>query len=394
MASYRGAATISAIGVPPTGRHPETYHAADAGLARRLRARHRQAQDQALRSDRRPADRRHAAALHGRPDPERSRRRSPRPSAWAGGRPIRRPPPSCSRRPASRSAATPGRRPTASRSPCASWSRARRGPVMTRAGSMIVRAVAPVRHRRQGRRGAGHAADAARRRRFRHHHQLERRDLGRPPGPLLLPRQLALAVRRAARQAAAAAQLAALVATPSSTRSSSRSATIGFDDPKGDRARPRVRQARRARDADHPADVLQRLHGDGSRPTGPATRRPDDPYTDPVPNWANSRSMFVKLKPQELSPAPRPWSSRQMPGSLMRRLPGYVASGSASSCSWSSSASTSTYVITHATPIDPVEQSIAAVTSFGNTAPEAIDVDAAVAARALRPDRARRSSST
>src|SRR5947207_11390798 len=31
------------------------------------------------------------------------------------------------------------------------------------------------------------------------------------------------------------------------------------------------------------------------------------------------------------------------------------------------------YVITHATPIDPVEQSIAAVTSYGNTAPEAIE---------------------
>jgi peptide/nickel transport system permease protein len=30
------------------------------------------------------------------------------------------------------------------------------------------------------------------------------------------------------------------------------------------------------------------------------------------------------------------------------------------------------YVITHATPIDPVEQSIAAVTSFGNTSPDAI----------------------
>lgn len=30
------------------------------------------------------------------------------------------------------------------------------------------------------------------------------------------------------------------------------------------------------------------------------------------------------------------------------------------------------YIITHATPIDPVEQSIAAVTSFGTTAPEAI----------------------
>jgi peptide/nickel transport system permease protein len=31
-----------------------------------------------------------------------------------------------------------------------------------------------------------------------------------------------------------------------------------------------------------------------------------------------------------------------------------------------------TYVITHMTPIDPVEQSIAAVTTFGNTSPEAI----------------------
>jgi peptide/nickel transport system permease protein len=31
------------------------------------------------------------------------------------------------------------------------------------------------------------------------------------------------------------------------------------------------------------------------------------------------------------------------------------------------------YVVTHATPIDPVEQSIAVVTSYGNTAPEAIE---------------------
>jgi peptide/nickel transport system permease protein len=31
------------------------------------------------------------------------------------------------------------------------------------------------------------------------------------------------------------------------------------------------------------------------------------------------------------------------------------------------------YAITHATPIDPVEQSVAAVTSYGSTAPEAID---------------------
>jgi peptide/nickel transport system permease protein len=32
------------------------------------------------------------------------------------------------------------------------------------------------------------------------------------------------------------------------------------------------------------------------------------------------------------------------------------------------------YAITHATPIDPVEQSVAAVTAYGNTAPEAIDL--------------------
>ena len=31
-------------------------------------------------------------------------------------------------------------------------------------------------------------------------------------------------------------------------------------------------------------------------------------------------------------------------------------------------------MITHATPIDPVEQSISAVTSFGNTAPDAIEM--------------------
>lgn len=33
-----------------------------------------------------------------------------------------------------------------------------------------------------------------------------------------------------------------------------------------------------------------------------------------------------------------------------------------------------TYVITHATPIDPVEQTITAATSFGTTSPEAIEM--------------------
>ena len=38
---------------------------------------------------------------------------------------------------------------------------------------------------------------------------------------------------------------------------------ISFDDPEGHRARQGVRQARRPGNADHPADVLQRLHDDG-----------------------------------------------------------------------------------------------------------------------------------
>ena len=48
MASYRGAATISAIGVPPTGTQPRLLPRAARGLAQELRDRHRQAQDQAL----------------------------------------------------------------------------------------------------------------------------------------------------------------------------------------------------------------------------------------------------------------------------------------------------------------------------------------------------------
>jgi peptide/nickel transport system substrate-binding protein len=72
MASYRGAATISAIAIPPTGTHTGLLPQPAAGLAGRLRARYRPAGDPPLRSDDRPADRRHAAALHGRPDPERS----------------------------------------------------------------------------------------------------------------------------------------------------------------------------------------------------------------------------------------------------------------------------------------------------------------------------------
>ena len=39
--------------------------------------------------------------------------------------------------------------------------------------------------------------------------------------------------------------------------------TIDFDDPEGHRTRPRLSEARGAGDADHSADVVQRVHGDG-----------------------------------------------------------------------------------------------------------------------------------
>ena len=189
MAAYRGAATISAIGVPPTGN-------ASGGLSRAdgRRGSSDFEVDTGKRKikpydpDGRQADRRHAAALDGRPDPVRSEGDRARPSAAAGGRPIRRPRRNCWRRPASPSEA-------------AAWHHAGRqavhGPRHGRgrpaAGDDPRRhddraAMEAGRHRCADRRRAGHAADAARRRRFRHLHRLERRDLGRPPGPVLLPR--------------------------------------------------------------------------------------------------------------------------------------------------------------------------------------------------------------
>ena len=83
----------------------------------------------------------------------------------------------------------------------------------------------------------------------------------------------------------------------SSTRSSRRSARSASTTKRGIELGQEYVKLVVARDADHPADVLQRVHGDGRRPTGPATRRAEDPYTNPVPNWANSRYMMVKLSP-------------------------------------------------------------------------------------------------
>ena len=117
MASYRGAATISAIAIPPTGTHTESYHAADGGVAQGFRARYRQAQDQAVQPGGRQGDRRDAAAFAWATRSRRIPRRSRSPSAWAGGSPTRRPRPNCCRPRVSPSAATTGTRPTARSSP-------------------------------------------------------------------------------------------------------------------------------------------------------------------------------------------------------------------------------------------------------------------------------------
>ena len=244
-------------------RIPETYHAPMEEWLKDVRDRHRQAQDQAVRPDRRQADRRHAAALDGRADPDRPEGDRQVLRHAAGGSPIRRPRRSCSRRPATPSAATPGSRRTASRSPSASWSRANLRPVMTRAGSMIVQQWRQFGIDAKIDIAQGTLADAPRRRRFRHADQLERRDLGRPPGPR--PTSSTAGTRSSSRRPASRSRRA----TGSAGRSPELDKIIEqirsdrLRRSEGDRARPRVRQARRPRDADHPADGLQRLHGDG-----------------------------------------------------------------------------------------------------------------------------------
>ena len=66
----------------------------------------------------------------------------------------------------------------------------------------------------------------------------------------------------------------------------------------GRRAGTGVLQARRTGDADYPAHGVQCLHDHGHHLLHgyPSI---DDPYTDPVPNWANTKYMFVKIKPKK-----------------------------------------------------------------------------------------------
>ena len=125
------------------------------------------------------------------------------------------------------------------------------------------------------------------------------------------------------------------------------------------------------------------------------------PYTDPVPNWANTKYMMVKLKPTASTSAASASSPDQARGGAEgpaltwphrrdgRSRPASARRGIAAMPSMNGYAVyllrrlgqfalvvfigiNIAFIVTHATPIDPVEQTIAAATQFGSTSPEAI----------------------
>ena len=172
-------------------------------------------------------------------------------------------------------------------------------PVMTRAGSMIAE-----QWRRFGIDATTESAQAAFLTRrnggdFEVGHLLERRDLGRPSRPQLLPRQLAFGVRQAGRRGADAAQLVALV--ESGARQDHRADPRDpFDDPKGvELGKEYVKLAVQ----EMPIIPLMSYNVftmmDETYWTGYPTAA--DPYTNPVPNWGNSRYMMVRLKPRAVA---------------------------------------------------------------------------------------------
>jgi peptide/nickel transport system substrate-binding protein len=176
MATYRGAATISAIEVPPTGMHPAAYHQPMEEWLKGFEIDTGKRKVKPLRSDRRQTDRRHAASLDGRADsgdPKEIARAFG--MGWWKTDPRRRR--SC-RRPASASVAPLGSRRTGKPFTVRVMVEGDLRPVMTRAGTMIVQQWKQA--------GIDAKVDAAqgtlptRRgcRRFRHLHWLERRDPG------------------------------------------------------------------------------------------------------------------------------------------------------------------------------------------------------------------------
>jgi len=295
MASYRGAATISAIGVPPTGRHPEFYHAPmqdwlagfeldtgkrtikpyDATVGKQIADMLRPSM-----GDQIPSDAKAIAAAFGmgwwKADPQAAAELLEKAGFKKAGS----------------SWQTPDGKPFTVRVVVEGETR----PVMTRAGSMIVE---------QWRRfGIDAKVDVA---------------------------QGTLVTRRAAGDFDTImtwsvetwgghqdlsyfldswhSQFVAQPGTPQPARNWQRWShpdldkiiedirKVGFDDPRGlELGREYVKIAVR----EMPTIPLMAYNVftvmDTTYWTGYPTSA--DPYTDPVPNWANSRAMFVKLKPK------------------------------------------------------------------------------------------------
>ena len=279
MASYRGAATISAIAIPPTGTHTESYHAPmeawlkdfelDTGK-RKIKPYNPEVGKEIAEmlrpsmGDQIPKDPKEIAKSFGtgwwKPNPQAATELlqaagfTKRGGDWytPDGKVF--------------TVQDRGRR---------------RGAAGDDARRLDDRAaMAAIRHRRQDRRRAGHAERPPGLGGFRHHHLVERRDLGRPSRPVVLPRQLAFAIRVAARQAADAAQLAALVLARA--RQDHRADPHGrlrrSEEP---RTGARIREAHGAGNADHSADGLQRLHGDGRDLLEGLSERGDRPLYRP-----------------------------------------------------------------------------------------------------------------
>ena len=106
-------------------------------------------------------------------------------------------------------------------------------PVMTRAGSHDRAAMAAVRHRRQDRRGAGHAGRPPRRRRLRHHHHA---GASRPGAATPTCRSSSTAGTRSSSRSPASRSRRATGSAgrnPELDKIIEQIRTIGFDDPKG-----------------------------------------------------------------------------------------------------------------------------------------------------------------
>ena len=295
MASYRGAATISAIGVPPTGLYGKYYFdpledwlksfEIDTGKGKYKPYDPTVGQQIAdmLRpsmGDQIPTDPKEIANAFGRgwwkPNPEVAAQLLERAGFTKQGDQWMKP----DGTPFSITLLVEGEQ----------------RPVMTRAGTMIVQQWRQFGIDAKTQAYPSRLLPARRIRRLRGGDRLERGDLGRPSRPVVLPRQLALGIPEAGgeRQPPRNRQR---WKNPELDKIIEQIRTIDFDDPKGtELGKEYIKLAVK----EMPTIPLMSYNVFTMMDTTYWTGYPSaetDPYTNPVPNWANTKYMFVKLKP-------------------------------------------------------------------------------------------------